>query len=221
MAGLVPAIRVCGMLPIGTKPAHAGFVLCAAWLAGIISCPNSKNTSAVVGRAADKPRLGPAAIASIAFEAAKRAIEAYRKDNLFIDLFQSRIGTVSYTELNGEGIFGSNSTSPTYTSHDRAAATVLRDRLVEKYPAVMNTDQLGRRPNEALFHAETTILLRASRASGGSVSGRTLEIYSDRRLCSSCESVLPYVGIELGNPSVIFIQPNGQRRTMRNGSWVD
>lgn len=86
---------------------------------------------------ADKPRLGPAAIATIAFEAAKKAIEAYRKDNLFVDLFQSRIGTVSYTELNGEEIFGSNSTSPTYTSHDRAAATALRDALVERYPEAM------------------------------------------------------------------------------------
>jgi hypothetical protein len=171
--------------------------------------------------AGDKPRLGPAAIATIAAEAAKRAIETFRRDNLLQNLFGGQVGTVTYTEFNGEQIFGSNSTSPTYTSRDRAIATALRDTLVEKYPEVMNTDQLGRRPNEAVFHAETTILMRAAWANGGSLSGRSLEIYSDRLLCPSCDKILPHIGLEVGDPTVTFIQPNGRRKTMRNGAWAN
>lgn len=160
-------------------------------------------------------------MAAIAIEVAKRAIETYRKENLLENLFGSRIGTVTYTELNGERIFGSNSTSPTYTSRDRSAAITLRDVLVEKYPEVMNSDQAGRRPNEAIFHAEATALLRAARANGGTLVGRSLEIHSDRHLCPSCDKVLPYVGLELGNPTVIFVQPNGRRNAMRDGVWSE
>jgi hypothetical protein len=42
--------------------------------------------------ASDKPRLGPAAIAAIVAETAKRAIQAYRNSNNLWDLFGSRIG---------------------------------------------------------------------------------------------------------------------------------
>jgi hypothetical protein len=148
----------------------------------------------------DKPRLGPGTLAVIATQVAKRAIEAFRKDNLLLDLFGERPGTVSYTTLDGVEIFGSNSTSPTYTSRDRAAALQLRAKLIEKYPDVMDSDEAGRRPNDALFHAETTALLRAARANGGTLAGRTLEVHSDRALCPSCSEVLPLVGVELGDP---------------------
>ena len=170
--------------------------------------------------AGDKPRLGPHAIAVIAAEAAKRAIEAFRKDKGLLDLFGSRIGTVTYTEFNGENIFGSNSSSPTYTRGDRDAAVSLRDRLLEKYPDVMNAEHVGQRPNDALFHAETTALLRAARANGGTLAGQTLEVHSDRPLCRSCRTVLPYVGLDLGNPTVTFIDPSGLRQSIQTGKWV-
>jgi hypothetical protein len=32
--------------------------------------------------------------------------------------------------------------------------------------------------------------------------------------------LLPYIGLELGDPTVIFIDRFGVRRTMRNGSWI-
>ena len=168
----------------------------------------------------DKPRLGPHAIAIIAAEAAKRAIEAFRKDKGLLDLFGSRIGTVTYTEFNGENIFGSNSSSPTYSRGDRDAAVSLRDRLLEKYPDVMNAEHVGQRPNDALFHAETTALLRAARANGDTLAGRTLEVHSDRPLCRSCRTVLPYVGLDLGNPTVTFIDPSGLRQSIQSGKWV-
>jgi hypothetical protein len=160
-------------------------------------------------------------MAAIAAEVAKRAIEAYRKGNGLWDLFGSRIGTVTYTEFNGEKIFGSNSTSPTYSRSDRDAAISLRGTLLEKYPNVMNSNDIGRRPNDALFHAETTALLRAARANGGTLAGKTLEVHADRILCRSCETLLPYVGRELGNPTVTFIDRVGRKRTMRDGAWAE
>jgi hypothetical protein len=76
----------------------------------------------------------------------------------------------------------------------------LRDSLLEKYPDVMDIDNIGRRPNDAVFHAEANVLLRAARENGGTLAGVTLEVLSDRPLCPSCREVLPYVGLELGNP---------------------
>jgi hypothetical protein len=171
--------------------------------------------------AGDRPRLGPAALAAIATQVARRAIEAFRQENSLFDLFGGRTGTVSYTTLDGVEIFGSNSTSPTYTSRDRAAALELRAKLIDQYPDVMDTDDPGRRPNDAVFHAETTALLRAARANGGTLAGKNLDVHVDRILCPSCQTVLPYVGVEIGNPIVTFVDPKGKRMTMKNGSWVD
>jgi hypothetical protein len=183
------------------------------------------NEGGGVGRvtlaAADRPKLGPEAIAAILAESAKRAIEAYRKNNSLLDLFGGRVGTVAYTDFNGEQIFGLNSTAPSYTSRDRAAAMELRNALIQKYPEVMDADDVGRRPNDAVFHAETNLLVRAARTNGGTLKGQSLEVHADRELCRSCESVLPYVGLELGNPTVTFVGPKGRRKTMRDGSWIE
>lgn len=124
--------------------------------------------------AADKPRLGPRALIAIAVELAKRAIEAYRSENGLWDLFGHKDGAVTVTTVDGRDIFGSNSSSPTYTSVDRAAAVRLRKVLLEKYPDKFATNNIGRMPGDALFHAETTVLLRSARQSGGILTGRTL-----------------------------------------------
>jgi hypothetical protein len=117
-------------------------------------------------------------------------------------------------------VFGVNSTSPAYTSVDRAAATKLRESLIRKYPNEFASGNIGRRPRNALFHAETTVLLRAAQRNGGTLAGRTLTVYGDTRMCPNCKYVLPYVGLELGNPTVKFVDPDGSIRTMRDGSWV-
>ena len=83
----------------------------------------------------------------------------------------------------------------------------------------MKTDNIGWKPNDALYHAETTALLRAAGANGGSLSGRTLEIYVDREMCRSCDKILPLVNQEIGNPTVNFKDKHGARRTLRNGIW--
>jgi hypothetical protein len=48
-----------------------------------------------------------------------------------------------------------------------------------------------------------------------------LTVHVDGKLCNNCQTVLPYVGLELGNPTVTFIDPNGLAKTMRDGAWVN
>jgi hypothetical protein len=91
---------------------------------------------------------------------------------------------------------------------------------LKKYPDVMKQDNIGEKPNDAVFHAETTILLRAARENGGTLANQTLEVHADRPICFSCETVLPYVGLELGNPVVTLVGPTGRTRTMKNGEWL-
>jgi hypothetical protein len=165
-----------------------------------------------------KPPLGPHILLTI-LEVARRLIEDYRSKNGPWDLFGYKTGAVTVVKVDGKDIFGSNSTSPTYTTADRAAAVRLRTVLVEKHPKVFAYNNVGQRPNDALFHAETTVLLRAARENGGTLAGRTLTVFGDTDTCLSCRQVLPYVGVELGNPTVTFVHPDGSTRTMRDGSW--
>jgi hypothetical protein len=143
--------------------------------------------------ASDKPSLGPGTMAAIAAQLAKRVIQAYRSENGLWDLFGHKDGTVAVTTINGSDIFGSNSNSPTYTNADRAEAEGLRNNLIENYPDILDADNVGRRPNDALFHAETNVLLRAARENGGTLAGRTLDVFVDNPMCPSCRRVLPYV----------------------------
>jgi hypothetical protein len=96
----------------------------------------------------------------------------------------------------------------------------LRAELAKKYPELFDRSNLGQMPNAALFHGETTALLRAAKKRGGTLAGQTLTVFTDRPLCNNCEPVLPYVGLELGNPTVTFVDPNGSIMTMRDGAWI-
>jgi hypothetical protein len=78
----------------------------------------------------------------------------------------------------------------------------------------------GRMPLNAVFHAEATLLLRAAKAQGGTLSGQSFEAYVDRSMCAHAREVFPLIGTELGNPTVTFIGPLGERHTMRDGAWV-
>ena len=170
--------------------------------------------------AADRPRLGPRSAIAIAVEIAKQVIKAYRAKQLLWDLFGHKDGTIAYTIIDGTKVFGSNSTSRAYTSADEAAALRLRDILEEKYPGRFSAENVGQIPNDALFHAETTVLVRAAREKGGTLADRTLTVYVDDHLCKRCQAVLPYVGLELGNPTVTFVDPDGSTVTMRDGGWL-
>lgn len=95
----------------------------------------------------------------------------------------------------------------------------MRDVLLEKYPSELNMDNIGRFPNNALYHAEATILLRAARANGGTLAGEYLEIHVNQIVCPHCRSVLPVLVRELGYPTVRFIEPSGREKILRNGVW--
>jgi hypothetical protein len=145
------------------------------------------------------------------------------------DLFGNPIwphdkGTVSISLFKGKIFFGVSSDVSArylYTNADRITATVARDALVRKYPDIMNTRNVGQIPNDALFHAEATILFRMARANGGTLAGQVIEVHTDRPMCPhSCPPVLPKLGLELGNPMVTFVGPNGERRTMWNDGWL-
>jgi hypothetical protein len=169
--------------------------------------------------AADKPSLGRSIGQALALDLARGLIEAYRSANSLWDLFGNRDGAVTVTSLNGTNIFGSNSTSPTYNSVDDAEANRMRARYLELNPDSVDENNIGRMPNNAFYHAETTVLLRAARANGGTLAGKTLRVFGDTPMCNNCPSILPFVGLELGNPTVTFVNPGGRRRTMRDGVW--
>lgn len=77
----------------------------------------------------------------------RSAVEAYRG----INNIPPGVGTIAYGEVDGRAVIGVNSTLPGYTDLDRAAANAMRDTLIAKYPEVMATDNIGWKPNDALF----------------------------------------------------------------------
>jgi hypothetical protein len=166
----------------------------------------------------------PGAGLHFALQIALQMMRAYRRENNLVDLFDSSSGsTVAVTTINGKFVYGVNSDiadySGAYADEDEAAAKRLRDSMIEKYPDVMKADNIGESPNDALFHAEATVLLRAARENAGTLKGESLVVFVDKALCRSCESVLPLVGLELGNPTVTFVDRRRVIRTMRSGSW--
>ena len=166
-----------------------------------------------------KQRLGPHLLFAIAVKLAKWLIDDYRAKHR-IDLLGPEPGAVVITSIDGEDVFGPSSNAGGYTPEDRHAAEKLRADLVKQYPAVFDRSNLGQKPNDALFHGETTALLRAAKKRGGTLAGQTLTVFTDRRLCNNCEPILPYVGLELGNPTVTFVGPDGSTMTMRDGAWI-
>ncbi len=160
------------------------------------------------------PPIGPLRAARLAYQVAKRLIDAYRSENLLIGLFGEKPGAVSVTTIDGEHIYGTHRGSHFYDRDDERDWRNLRDILVTKNPELGSSDNLGRYPLNALTHAETNVLLRAARKVGGSLAGRDLEVITDRAMCLSCEIVLPHVVQELGNPAVTFIGPKGSARTI-------
>ena len=79
---------------------------------------------------------------------------------------------------------------------------------------------MGQIPTDAFFQAETSCLLRAARANGDTLAGESLEIHCDRAISRGCQHLLPLIGLQLGNPTVTFIDPLGSKRTMRDGDWA-
>jgi hypothetical protein len=171
------------------------------------------------------PRTGPPPSSSSILDA-PAWIHVYRVANNMPDLFGQPSwaldkGTVAVAKIDGTVVFGVNSGAPGYSSVDRVNAEAWRATLVDRYPSVMDTSNIGRRPNDSVYHAEATAVIRAAQERGGTLAGLSFEVHTDRVLCSSCEAVLPKLGLELGNPTVTFFEiPTGKIWIMRDGSWI-
>jgi len=134
---------------------------------------------------------------------------------------RSSNGTIAFALVDGQpAAIGVNSDAPGYVVRDEVLAMEMRTRLIERYPDVMATNNIGQKPNDALFHAEASALLRAAEPFGGTLAGRTIEMRVDRELCRSCQRVLASIGAELGNPSVRIIDGIGDIWIMRDGTWI-
>jgi hypothetical protein len=107
--------------------------------------------------------------------------------------------------------------SPTYTATDRREAEQMRDTLISKYPDVTDVMSSGQMPNNAMFHAESNVLLRAARENGGTLAGRSLDVFVDSKMCNNCERIVPLVGLELGNPTITIVDTTKVPRTFRDG----
>lgn len=167
--------------------------------------------------AGDKPALGPKAAVKIALEVAKKVLETLRSKESLWDLFGEPVGAVTYTEIDGKIVYGSNSSLPLYQSADRAERDRMIDRFVAEHPDMEEIARARRMPIDAFSHAETNVLLRAARDNGGTLEGRTLQVFGDRMLCNNCEKILPFVGQKLGNPTVTFFDSRGEAGTIRDG----
>jgi hypothetical protein len=153
-------------------------------------------------------------------------IDAYRSVHNMPDLLGHATwpldkGTVAVSKIGETTYFGINSQAPGYTDGDYNDALAWRSTLNQKYPNAFGSARIGETPNDGLFHAETTILSRAAKDNGGSLANREINVSVDRDMCRSCETLLPLLGLELGNPTVTFTNlRNDTTQTMRNGVWV-
>jgi hypothetical protein len=185
--------------------------------------PNS--VEGEIARAEAERHEAEARLRDLARQDPRDLMDAFRRqqglDLLGDPIWSREQNSVSTCQVNGVPYIGVNSQALTYSSRDNAKAEQLRDTLTRDFPRRMNTDNIGRYPNNAVFHAETTCLLRAARANGGTLAGKTIEVTVDREMCPSCEKILPVIGLELGNPVVTFVDPVGRVRKMHNGEWIE
>jgi hypothetical protein len=183
--------------------------------------PNSNSDEGIAQEAEKR-------LAEFAALPADRLIAIYRAQNSMPDLFGQPTwrldkGTVAVTKVDGVPEFGVNSKAPDYEGKDTATADTMRRLLIETYPEEMKrSNNIGRMPNDSVYHAEATILFRAARRYEGTLEGRTIDVYVDREMCRSCDKVLPLIGQELGNPTVTYVDlRSGETATMRDGKWID
>lgn len=98
-------------------------------------------------------------------------------------------------------------------------ATLLRSEQERQFKRFGSLIRVGGRPRAS--HAETAGMVRAAEKNGGTLAGKTVTVTINRPMCRHRETVLPKVRLELGNPTVTFIEPSGRVRIMRDGDWFD
>jgi hypothetical protein len=156
---------------------------------------------------------------------ARKAIEAIYRELASWDLFGHQNPdevTVAVTTIDGRrDIHGTSSRHGDWRAIDHVEVRRLRAVILRRYPHLARGRGLTEAPLDAFYHAETKLLLRAARESGGSLAGQTFDVFVDNETCSGCKRVLGYVGLELGNPTVTFINSRTGRvmGVVRDGKW--
>ncbi len=181
----------------------------------------SQITAAERERAEAEARLRELAQAS-----PQELIDAYRQRDR--DLFGDELlshgnNTVAVCKTGDAPYFGVNSKAPgsLYTPRDQTRATGVRTDIIADNPELVTSGHVGRMPLNALFHAETTSLLRAAAdAKGGTLEGQEIEVHVDGEICNHCDTILPEVVKRIGNPTVRFTDTNGYHGTVRKGEWT-
>lgn len=155
---------------------------------------------------------------------ARKLIEAIHRELASWDLFGEHNPddvTVAVTTIDGREINGTSSKFGDWRAIDYAETRRLRAAVLRRNPHLAKGRGLSQVPLDAFFHAETNLLLRAARENGGSLAGRSLDVFVDNETCYRCEQILGRVGIELGNPTVTFINSRSGRvmGVVRDGEW--
>jgi hypothetical protein len=228
-----------GQFPGATPGQHARFAAAAAradsairqvqqidpaWQPRVASLSAPHSIEGAIGHAEARALVAEARLRELASQPHGSLLEAYRASNATPDLFGGRWDTTNNTVAvatpNSQHLFfGTNSSAPTYTGRDSIAAARTVDAMVDRFPEIMNRNNIGGKPNDSFYHAEATILFRVRDAFGGTLMSRTLNITVDRPMCDSCREVLPSLGIHLGNPRVSYYDRRGLEGVMHEGRW--
>jgi hypothetical protein len=155
---------------------------------------------------------------------ARKAIEAIHRELASRDLFGHHDPdkvSVAVTTMDGKAITGTSSTHGDWHPIDHFEARALRTTIMRKYPHLARQNS-GQIPLDAFFHAETNLLLRAARTNGRSLAGKSLDVFVDNETCPNCQDILGPVGLELGNPTLTFINSTTGRvmGVVRDGKWL-
>ena len=129
----------------------------------VLSAPNS--IEGAIGHAEARALSAEARLRELASQPHSSLLEAYRANKTTPDLFGTgrwdrERNTVAVATSNGQLFFGTNSNAPTYSGRDRAEASRTVDGMLQQFPKFMNRYNIGGEPNNALYHAEATVLLR-------------------------------------------------------------
>jgi hypothetical protein len=154
---------------------------------------------------------------------ARKLIEGVHRELAKWDLFGQDPDkvTVAVTTMDGEAIIGTSSTYGDWHPIDQFEARALRATIMRKYRHLWRPNS-GYIPLDAFFHAEANLLLRAARKNGRSLAGKSLDVFVDNETCANCKEILGPIGLELGNPTLTFINSTTGRvmGVVRDGKWL-
>jgi hypothetical protein len=121
----------------------------------------------------------------------------------YIPVRGDNFGTVAVVEVNGQKVFGVNS-SALINDADKNLARQWREKM-------------GFNQGEAqvVFHAEAYSLIRAYEKTGGNLPAQ-MTLYVDRQTCGTCKQYLPELMHEMKIDSINLVMKNGEKVTVNS-----